>query len=248
LFFTWNRSEQELRLLLDALVDQHGSLRLSTSMGRCVDYLNVHISNRDGHLYTRVHHPHGPSAYILPYVTGHAQAYHRRWLLAALARAVRCCSDFRDFTRERIHIEMTCLLHGYSPESLERRLRSFYRRFNADAIRFSLDATVYDKLRRRLFDIIDGQRTRSLQQQSRADDARILPLYYWHDYGARQPFHVRFHQIWSTYLRDDPHLSNDKTTISLHAAHVYSLNALLASPKPPSHALDPSTTTTTTTN
>jgi hypothetical protein len=165
-------------------------------------------------------------------VVGDAKVEHSRWLHAALMRAGHVCSNASDFIDERIHLEMACLLAGYSIDFLEMHLRHFFRSTNAEAIRFSMPEAVYDTFRQRLFDLAEQQRTRLQAYQALEDKERILHLHYLHDYGPRTRFRERFHQIWTNCLKHDYHLSNEKTKIVLHTKYVYSLNALLSAQKP----------------
>jgi len=212
------------------------NIQLEISSGRCVNFLNTYIENCHGQLYTRVYHHPTMEKYTLPYVVGHAKLSHSHWLRTALMRAVRFCSNYQDFDRERIYLEISCLRNGYSIDFIETQLKHFYRYFNAEIIRFCMDQVVYDKFRRRLFDFIDHQRIMFDKWQQFEKNDRIIYLHYLYDYGPRDKFKEKFHQIWSAYLRLDPHLSNDKTKIILNTKHIYSLNALLAQQKP-SHDL-----------
>ena len=224
---TWNQSESELRHFLRSLTERYPAMQLQTSVGRSVQFCNTQVENRQGSLYTRLAHP-----YTLPFVVGDAKAEHRRWLQAALMRAGQVCSNVSDFVEERIRLEAACLFAGYSLDFLELHLQYVFRSMNIEAIRFSMPQAAYDILRRRLFDSVEQQRTRLEKYHELEDKERVLRLHYLHDYGSRTRFHERFHQIWTTYLKEDPQLSNEKTKIILRTKHVYSLNALLGEQKP----------------
>ena len=207
-------------------------MQLQTSVGRSVQFLNTHVENRHGRLFTRLAHVSTIQRYTLPFVVGDAKAEHSRWLHAALIRAGQVCSNVSDFVEERIHLEIACLFAGYSVDFLEMHLRHFFRSTNTEAIRFSMHQNTYDTLRRRLLNFAEQQHTQLEKYQALEDKERVLHLHYLHDYGSGIRFHERFHQIWTTYLKEDPQLSNEKTKIILHTKHVYSLNALLGEQKP----------------
>lgn len=219
---------------LRAINDNHRSIHLEISLGRCVHFFGAQIENRQGQLYTRVSHPSStvrPS--LLPYVVDHAQSSHRQWFRWALIRAVRFCSNVDDFIQERISLEMACLANGYSSRFVETQLTRLFQDFDARSMRFVRDPALYDQLRRRCFDFIDKQRSHLDTYQKLQADERVIDLYYFYQNGAQEKFCRQFHQIWSTYLAKDPQLSNEKTRINLKPKHVYSLNALLAQQKPP---------------
>lgn len=232
LFMTWNQSEAELRQFLRSSTERYPSIQLQTTIGRSVQFLNTHIENRQGRLYTRLAHASDTEPYSLPFVVGDAQVEHGRWLQAALTRAGQVCSNVFDFVEERIHLEMACLLAGYSLEFVEVHLRHFFQSSNTETIRFSMHASAYELFRRHSLGIAEQQRTALDKYQALEDKERVLHLHFLRDYGSWNRFHQRFHQIWTNYLHEDADLSNEKTKIILHAKHVYSLNALLAQQKP----------------
>lgn len=228
LFLTWNRSESSLRTFLHSLAERYPLIQMQTSLGRSVQFFNTHIENRQGGgLYTRLAHASSLAPYRVPFVLGDSKVEHSRWLHAALIRAGQVCSNAHDFVDECIHLQMACLFAGYSIDFLEMHLRHFVRSTNADVIGFSMHQSIYDKLRQRLLDAAEPQRARLQSCEELDDKERVLRLHYLHDYGPRARFRDRFNQIWTTYLRDDYHLSNEKTKIILDTKHVYSLNALL---------------------
>ena len=206
---------------------------MQTSFGRSVQFFNTHIENRHGCLYTCLAHSSSHAPFRVPFVIGDSKVEHSRWLHAALLRAGQVCSNANDFVEECIHLEMACLFAGYSVDFLEMHLQHFFRSTNADVTGFAMQQSNYDKLRQRLLDSADTQRARLQSCQELEDKERVLHLHYLHDYGPRARFRHRFNQIWTTYLREDYHLSNEKTKIILDTKHVYSLNALLTEQKAP---------------
>jgi len=232
LFFTWNQSEDELKLFLDTIHEKYRHIHIETSTGKCVQFLNIQIENRIGHLYTCIYHDSQKSKYTLPYVIGHAKLKHSLWFRSAFIRAILCYSNFFDFNQEKIYLEMTCLANGYSSDIIENQLKHFYIRFNAEKIRFCSDQIVYERLRRRLFDFINVQRTISDKNQELEDKEYIFHFSYPYDYGPYNQFNREFHKIWSNRLKHDSQLSHKDTKIILNTKHIYSLNTLLAQQKP----------------
>ena len=232
ILFTWNGSETDLRQCLQSLGERNRHVHVETSIGRTVAFLNVHLENRLGHLYTRVHHPADQRHCAMPYVVGDARSDHSRWLRASLLRAGSCCSNVDDFHRERIQLEITALFHGYSVDFVDKHVRDFFHHFNVDSIPYSIQQKAYDPLRRRLVECLVNQRRHADTYQLYETSGRVLHLHYLHDDRSSAPFDDKFHQIWSTYLKDDFHLSMDQTKVVLRGKHVYSSNALLAQQKP----------------
>jgi len=232
LFFTWNRSQEELTTFLTSIREQYRHIHFETSIGRYVHFLNAHIENRQGHLYTSVYHQSDIQKYTIPYVVGHAKLQHRLWFRSALIRAVCFCTNVADFNQEQIYLEMACLANGYSIDFIETQLQHFYLRFNAVKIRYCLDQTVYQRFRDRLFDFTRSQRTLFDKDQELEDKNLICHFSYPYDYGLYNQFNEKFHQAWSTYLKNDPKLPHKDMKIILTTKHIHSLNTLLAQQKP----------------
>ena len=231
IFFTWNRSEGELCSALQKFRTQYPNLHCQTLTGSIVQYLNAYIENRQGQLYSRVIHNPTIQAYTLPYVVGHPKLKHSDWLRAALIRAVCYCSSVDDFHQERIYIELTYLVNGYSLLFVECHMQHFFKYFETEDMRYSLDQAMYDKFRRQWFEWIDWQRELNNKLETVDNNGNLIRLNYLYEYGPRCQFKEDFHVIWSKYLNTDPQLSEKTSTILLTTKHVHSLNALLSQQK-----------------
>jgi len=149
----------------------------------------------------------------------------------ALVRAACLCSMIDDFNKERISIELTCLVNGYSYIFVESRLAHFYAYFRAETMRYSIDQVMYDKFRRQCFEFMDIQRTLSNKLQQMNDTGHLIRFHYLYEFGARCQFNKEFHQLWIKYFGDHPDLCKEKMAISLTSKHLHTLNALLAQQK-----------------
>ena len=156
---------------------------------------------------------------------------YSNWIRSALVRAVCLCSSVDDFNQQRIYIELSCLVNGYSYMFVESRVAHFYSCFHAETMRYSMDQTMYDKFRRQCFDFIDIHRTLSKKLQQSNDTGNMIHLNYLYEYGARCQFNKEFHKLWNRYFDSHPILSKEKITISLTTKHLHSLNALLSQQK-----------------
>lgn len=192
----------------------------------------MHLENRSGQLYTRVYHPTKRALRALPYVVGHAKHKYRHWFRSALVRAVQFSTNYQDFDQERIYLEMSCLLSGYSIDFIENELKKFYHSFDIDTFRLNMNGTVYEKLRRRLIDFIDVQHRNATKDKELEDQDRLIRLYYLYDYGPYRLFKEKFTEIWDKYIKTHPKLKPNNIKIILNAKHIFSLHTLLAEQKP----------------
>jgi hypothetical protein len=197
-------------------------------MGLNVRFLNAYIENREGQLYSRVYRDPSIQSYVLPYVVGHSKLNHSEWLRSALIRAVCYCSSVEDFHQERIYLEVTCLVSGYSFLFVETHVQHFFNYFNAESMRYRVDQTKYHSFRSHWFDFLEMQRTLTDQLQKLDDNGKVIRLNYLYDYGPRCQFNQEFHHCWSKHFNNHPILSDDKSKIILTTTHLHSLNALLA--------------------
>ncbi|CAF4294657.1 unnamed protein product, partial [Rotaria magnacalcarata] len=53
---TWNRSEEELRKLLDDVNTWHPNIKLDYKIGNSLPFLDVQLTNNNGILLTSVYH------------------------------------------------------------------------------------------------------------------------------------------------------------------------------------------------
>ena len=101
-FRTWNGPVDKLQMFFSELNRQHPDIQLISSIDSSVHFLDAHIENRKGSLYTRVHHDLCEQRFLLPYAVGHPRVLHRQWFRFALVRAGQYCSVFEDFEDERL--------------------------------------------------------------------------------------------------------------------------------------------------
>lgn len=154
-FFAWAESRENLLTFLKrkkSTHPNHPSFRMNVSMGHKVKYLDAEISCLGGILQTRVYHHATLEPHALPYVvpeTGTSQS-HRSVLRAALNRAIRYCSNVREFESERLHIELSFLLNNVSLHSIQQIVDHFFIEFHIVKRRTCLDEGTYQFLRMRI--------------------------------------------------------------------------------------------------
>lgn len=234
IFFTWNRSEDELHAFLHTISKQHPNFHLQISIGTSVHFCNAYIDNQCGQLFTRVDYDRSSQTYTLPYVVGHAKVKHSQWLRSALLRAVYYCSAVEDFHRERIHLEITLLASGYSLEFVESHVQHFFAYHNADRMQYTWEQAKYHSFRAHCFDLIDVLHNRVDTLHRIDNEGHLFRFHYLYELGPRCLFDRQLRQLWLEYFHGHPVLSANVSTIVLATKHLHSLNALLvrASPLP----------------
>ena len=236
IFFTWNGTPNSLRQFLKTVMSYNKDMQLQIKLGTKIQLIDAWIENRNGTLYSRVHHDPNCQKCTLPCVIGHAKLAHTHWLRSALIRAVRHCTCVEDFNKERIYLELTCLSNGYSLEFIERRVSHFYNHFDAAPLRLCLNQQIYDKLRHRLFNFIHEQQQFLGRSQQLEKTHQRLRLIYPYQFGSKRKFDSKLKQILYGSLNQHAESSKDKVNIVVTTTQQHSLNALLSQQKP-SHKL-----------
>ncbi|CAF2131124.1 unnamed protein product [Rotaria magnacalcarata] len=232
LFFTWNSSSNELHDLLQSIKIQYPNVYFHTSIGSNVNYLNLYITNQNGQLYTRVNRDATlKENYILPYVTGHPKLMYSIWFRSALIRAACCCSLVKDFQQERIYLELTLLVNGYSLRFVEHHVQHFFDYFHAYNMRYLMDQMIYETFRQHWFDFITMKNESQEMTQQIDDNGHLIRLNYLYEQGPRCQFNQEFYQLWSSYFKNHSRLSEEKSKVILTTKHVHSLNVLLTQSK-----------------
>ncbi|CAF4309896.1 unnamed protein product [Rotaria sp. Silwood2] len=233
IFFTWNKSTAiALETFLEDLREKHRNVRFQKLIGPSVSFLNAYIENRHGQLYSRVHHDFNMPRYILPYVIGHTKLSYSEWIFLALIRAVCYCTSVDDFQQERVYLEITYLINGYSVLFVETHVKRFFNYFYSETMRFSYNQNNYDKFRQQCFKFVE-QRQELSQQLQKSDDTNCLfQFHYIYDFGPKCRFNREFRQLWHQYFQQHPTLSEEKCKIMLNAKNFHSLNTLLGMDKP----------------
>jgi hypothetical protein len=95
------------------------NIRVTVSIDFHVDILGTFIENRKDNLFTRVQHDANRQPFLLPYVTGHPRLMYRQWYRFALIRVGHYCMVWEGFEDERLRIELTFLVDGYSLHFVE---------------------------------------------------------------------------------------------------------------------------------
>lgn len=217
-----------MRSLLQSLKQRYPNVLFQYTIGASVRFLDAYVENRQGQLYTRVFRDPNARPYTLPYVVGHPKCQHSEWFRWALNRAICYCSSVDDFQQERLYLEMTCLVNGYSLLFVETQVDHFFRYFHGSDLRYVVDQQKYHSFRQQWFDLMQSCYTRSLRLKDRLDEGQVIRLHYLYELGPRCHFNRQFEEIWCKYFDKHVTLSKNKVSMVLRTKHLYSLNSLLS--------------------
>ncbi|CAF4570200.1 unnamed protein product, partial [Rotaria sp. Silwood2] len=111
-FFTTNKTKQEIEQLLQHANNYHPNIKLNSSIGFNATFLDVYIENKQGMLITSVHHKESAEPYITPFKSDHPRHTFANIIQGQITRAARYCSSFEEFDKERRNIRLTLLYNG----------------------------------------------------------------------------------------------------------------------------------------
>lgn len=110
---TWNRSEGELRRLLnEAHNTWHPNIKLDYQIGRSLPFLDVLLINENGSLSTSIYRKASAEPYVVPFLSDHPRHVFANVVQGALTRAVRYSSSYAAFDHEQRYVKLMLLYNG----------------------------------------------------------------------------------------------------------------------------------------
>ena len=150
IFMTTNQTDEQINRVLLTAKTKDKNIEIESTIGSLANYLDVMIINDNGRLTTKIYHKSTAEAYYLPYTSDHPHRYHRNIPYSALVRAARLCSDYDDFNRERLRIDLTLLLSDYTPKMISNQFLRFFQVNHAELVLKQTDRQVYCRLHNEL--------------------------------------------------------------------------------------------------
>ncbi|CAF2127257.1 unnamed protein product [Rotaria magnacalcarata] len=129
IFMTWNRSEEELRKLLDDANTWHPNIKLDYKIGYSLPFLDVQLTNNNGILLTSVYHKPAAEPCITPFTSDHPRHAFVNTIKNFLERAVRYSSKFEAFNYERRNIKLMLLYNDYPSTFIENELQKYFSEY-----------------------------------------------------------------------------------------------------------------------
>ena len=111
-FFTSNESKANVEALLLRANCFHPNIKLEASIGQCVTFLDLLVSNNHGTLSSSVYHKPAAEPCVVPFMSDHPRHVFANVVRAALVRAVRYSSTLDTFHKERRAIRLMLLYNG----------------------------------------------------------------------------------------------------------------------------------------
>ncbi|CAF3604374.1 unnamed protein product [Rotaria socialis] len=126
---TWNRSEIDLKKLLDDANTCHPNIKLEYKISKSLPFLDVVLTNNNGMLSTSVYHNPAAEPYVAPFISDHPRHTFDNVIQTSLTRAPRNSSTFEIFNNERIYIKLTLLYNGCPSSFIEKQFQKFFSEY-----------------------------------------------------------------------------------------------------------------------
>ena len=182
-------------------VHHHPSIRINTTIGSAVHFVDAYLSHDNGVLHTKVYRYPNTHDNSLPDVPHVPMCPNSRLLRAALIRAARCCSDVHDFNDEQHRIKLSYHFQGLSDAFVEECLRHFLIEFGSPSLALPIsDPIHYNALRNRIIDI--QQRKAELGAQRKISRKHKFTFYHQADWNPTQISEIR--NLLEKAFQDDP--------------------------------------------
>ncbi|CAF2149582.1 unnamed protein product, partial [Rotaria magnacalcarata] len=113
-FMTWNKSENELKKVLDNANTWHPNIKLEYKIGKSLPFLDILLTNINGTLSTSVYHKPTAEPYVVPFISDHPRHVFENIVQTSLRRAIKYSSTFQLFNysmmREDISNQHFCTM------------------------------------------------------------------------------------------------------------------------------------------
>ncbi|CAM4814946.1 unnamed protein product [Rotaria magnacalcarata] len=128
-FFTSNESIEIVEQLLQDANTWHPNIKLEYNIGSSVPFLDVLVSNQQGHLHTCVYHKPSAEPDVVPFISDHPRYTFPNIIQTALVRAIRYSSTFEAFNNERRTIRLMLLYNGYPSAYIDKQFRNIFNNY-----------------------------------------------------------------------------------------------------------------------
>jgi len=176
------------------------NIKLSAKISLEADFLDLHMENRDGELFTSVYHKPSYEPYYLPLNSIHPLHMKKNIPFAMLLRALRYCSSFETYLNERAELRMALLLNKYPGKFIDQQ---FNRVFLKLGINEPLDINNYKLYHQKVLDS-------NIQVKVSVNHHRTMFVHFTYCSNMKT-FPAKFHQLWQKYFLESP--INDITPV-----------------------------------
>ncbi|CAF4710620.1 unnamed protein product [Rotaria sp. Silwood1] len=124
-------------------------MKLSENIGSTADFLDLHMENQDGQLFTTVYQNPSYESYYLPFNSIHPLHMKKNIIFTMFLRTSRYCSTFQVYLNEREKLRMALLLNKYPNRIIDEQFNHVLSKCNIDQ---PLDFNNYNLIREKIIE------------------------------------------------------------------------------------------------
>ncbi|CAF4204177.1 unnamed protein product, partial [Rotaria sordida] len=168
------------------------NIKLSENVGFITDFLDLHIENKDGQLFTTVFQKPSYEPYYLPFNSVHPIHMKKNIIFTMLFRALRYCSTFQEYLNEREKLRMALLLNKYPNKFIDEQFNNVLQKLNIQA----LTCFNYANCRQ---EVIDSP----IKEVVPVDYGKTIFIHFTYCSNMKT-FPRKFHTLWNKYFGESP--------------------------------------------
>ena len=169
------------------------NIKLSANISPSADFLDLHINNKDGTLFTSVYHKPSYEPYYLPFNSIHPIHMKKNIPFTMLLRAIRYCSTFEEYLSERETIRMALLLNKYPNQFIDTQFNSLLQKFGISELLTTNNYTTY---RQQVINI-------STPDKAPVDYGKTMFIHFTYC-ASMKTLPGKFHELWQKYFNESP--------------------------------------------
>jgi len=169
------------------------NIKLNAQAGFSVNFLDLHIENNNGQLYTKVYNKPSYEPYFLPLNNIHPMHIKKNIPYTMLLRSIIYCSTYEAYIDERERLRMALLLNKYPGNFIDVQFDRVLKKFN---IKRPLTNQNYNVIRE---EIIQAP----LEEKIQIDYGKKMFVHFTYCSNMRI-FPSKFHALWDKYFIESP--------------------------------------------
>ncbi|CAF3924473.1 unnamed protein product [Rotaria sordida] len=169
------------------------NIKLSENIGFMADFLDLHIENKDGQLFTTVFQKPSYEPYYLPFNSVHPIHMKKNIIFTMLLRALRYCSTFQEYLNEREKLRMALLLNKYPNKFIDKQFEHVLLKCNIDQL---LNVNNYELIRQKIIDS-------PIKEKMPVDYGNVMFVHFTYCLSMKT-FPKKFHALWHKYFGESP--------------------------------------------
>ncbi|CAF3804399.1 unnamed protein product [Rotaria sp. Silwood1] len=169
------------------------NIKLSENIGSTANFLDLHIENQDGVLFTSIFQKPSYEPYYLPFSSIHPLHMKKNIVFTMLLRTIRYCSTFQAHLNEREKLRMALLLNKYPNKFINEQFNNIFAKLNIEE---PLTFNNYSEYRQM---VINSPITEKVP----IDYKKTIFIHFTYC-SSMKTFPVKFHNLWNKYFGESP--------------------------------------------